>query len=468
MKDVSERYVLVQKLGKGVGMVKVITYGTYDMLHYGHIRLLERAKALGDYLIVGVTSSDYDKYRGKINVEQSLIERIQAVKDTGLADEIIVEEYEGQKIDDIVSHGVDIFAIGSDWEGKFDYLNAYCKVVYLDRTEGISSTEIRSKENKVRLGAAGDVTQAEFIKYCTESKFVNGAEVVGLFSTEKFEDREEYRKYKIYDDFDAFLEECDAVYLAPHPSQRYEMVKKALLKGKHVLCKSPMALKGEQYSELAAIAQDKNLILMDAIKTAYSTAYNRLRLLVNSGKIGKVVSINATCTSLAEGRDSGDFRCLWNSIDSWGPIAMLPVFQMLGVDYKNVNYVCYKDENRPDIDLFMEIGFLYPTAIANVTLGNGVKAEGDLVISGTKGYIYVPAPWWKTEYFEIRYEDTSRNARYFYHLEGEGIRQEIVTFIRSIRAGKYLSGTHLEKETTQCICNTISNYYAGNNVFRLR
>ena len=82
-------------------MTKVITYGTYDLLHYGHIRLLERAKALGDYLIVGVTADDFDKTRGKINVQQSLMERIEAVKATGLADKIIVEEYEGQKIDDI-------------------------------------------------------------------------------------------------------------------------------------------------------------------------------------------------------------------------------------------------------------------------------------------------------------------------------------------------------------------------------
>ena len=79
-------------------MVKVITYGTYDLLHYGHIRLLERAKALGGYLIVGVTADDFDKTRGKINVQQSLMERIEAVRATGLADKIIVEEYEGQKI----------------------------------------------------------------------------------------------------------------------------------------------------------------------------------------------------------------------------------------------------------------------------------------------------------------------------------------------------------------------------------
>lgn len=82
-------------------MVKVITYGSFDLLHYGHIRLLERAKALGDYLIVGVTSDDYDKTRGKINLQQSLMERVEAVRATGIADEIIIEEYEGQKIDDI-------------------------------------------------------------------------------------------------------------------------------------------------------------------------------------------------------------------------------------------------------------------------------------------------------------------------------------------------------------------------------
>ena len=77
-------------------MTKVITYGTYDLLHHGHIRLLERAKALGDYLIVGITSDDYDMTRGKINSIQSLAERIDAIKATGIADEIIVEEYEGQ------------------------------------------------------------------------------------------------------------------------------------------------------------------------------------------------------------------------------------------------------------------------------------------------------------------------------------------------------------------------------------
>ncbi len=133
-------------------MKKVITYGTYDLLHYGHISLLERAKKLGDYLIVGVTSDDFDKTRGKINVQQSLPDRVAAVRSTGLADKIIVEEYEGQKIDDIKKYHVDIFTVGSDWVGKFDYLKDYCNVIYLDRTQGVSSTELRKRDRELTMG----------------------------------------------------------------------------------------------------------------------------------------------------------------------------------------------------------------------------------------------------------------------------------------------------------------------------
>lgn len=123
----------------------VITYGTFDLLHEGHLNILRRAKALGDYLIVGVTTPKWDHERGKLNVHDSLEERISAVQATGYADEIITEDYAGQKIDDIKKYGVDIFVLGSDWTGKCDYLKEYCEVVYLPRTEGISSTMLREK-----------------------------------------------------------------------------------------------------------------------------------------------------------------------------------------------------------------------------------------------------------------------------------------------------------------------------------
>lgn len=130
-------------------MKKVITYGTFDLFHEGHYNLLKKAKKLGDYLIVGVTTEHFDEARGKVNVVDSIIERIDNVRKTGFADMIIVEDHEGQKIEDIQKYDVDIFTVGSDWVGTFDYLEAFCKVIYLDRTPGISSTFLRS--NKHRL-----------------------------------------------------------------------------------------------------------------------------------------------------------------------------------------------------------------------------------------------------------------------------------------------------------------------------
>ena len=165
-------------------MKKVITYGTYDLLHQGHINLLRRAKELGDYLIVGVTSDSFDIGRGKLNVRNNVLERVEAVKATGYADEVIIEDYLGQKIDDIQRYNIDIFAIGSDWEGKFDYLNEYCKVVYLPRTEGISSTQLREESQDIfRIGVVGSGRIAR--RFVPEAGVVNGALVSAVYNPEE-------------------------------------------------------------------------------------------------------------------------------------------------------------------------------------------------------------------------------------------------------------------------------------------
>lgn len=165
-------------------MTKVITYGTYDLLHQGHLNLLRRAKELGDYLIVGVTSDSFDRGRGKLNVRNNVLERVEAVKATGYADEVIIEDYLGQKIDDIQKYDVDIFAIGSDWVGRFDYLNEYCKVVYLPRTEGVSSTQLRAESQTVyRIGIVGSGRIAN--RFVPETKVVNGAQVTAVMNPNK-------------------------------------------------------------------------------------------------------------------------------------------------------------------------------------------------------------------------------------------------------------------------------------------
>ena len=422
-------------------MVKVITYGTYDLLHYGHIRLLERAKALGDYLIVGVTADDFDKTRGKINVQQPLEERIAAVRATGLADEIIVEEYEGQKIDDIRRLGVDIFTVGSDWVGYFDYLNEYCKVEYLPRTEGVSSSEIRAERSSLKLGMVG--YSPFLVKFYNESKFVNAVGVVGVCAPEDNALTSIKDQVELFtSDYHDLLDKVDAVYIHSHPKLHYEQCKTALEAGKHVMCESPIAMTKSQAEALLSLADSKGLILMEAIRTAYTTAYSRLLLLLKTGKIGEVVSVDATCTSLTSTKNVGGNK-EWGSLEAWGPTAVLPVFQILGSDYKDISIFSIKD-NSELLDVFSKIDFRYSNAVASVKVGTGVKSEGELVVSGTKGYIYVPAPWWKTDYFEIRYENPADNKRYFYQVDGEGIRYELVALANAVRNGKadyYISKT---------------------------
>ncbi len=443
-------------------MKKVVTYGTFDLLHYGHIRLLERAKELGDYLIVGVTSDDFDKRRGKINVQQSLIERIQAIKETGLADEIIVEEYEGQKIDDIINHGVDIFAIGSDWEGKFDYLNEYCKVVYFPRTEGISSSDIRADKRSIKLGVIGS---GKYIsKFAKESKYVNGIELASICNCDNSIVDPVLENVPESTSFQDLLTKCDAIYIQTQPSLHYEQIKQALMEHKHVICESPIALTQTECEELFKLAKDNNCILMDAIKTGYSTAYMRLLLLIKGGVIGDIVSVDAVCTSLAvsEQEKKDNYTNKWNSICSWGPTGLLPIFQIIGTNYENKQINTMFFNKKVNYDGFTSINFVYKTAIANMKVGKGIKSEGELIITGTKGYIYVPAPWWKTDYFEIRYENSLDNKRYFYQLEGDGIRNELVSFVRAIASQR--KPHNIDEKTSIAICQIMEEFDKRNDL----
>ena len=226
-------------------MKKVITYGTYDVLHHGHINILRRAKELGDYLIVGVTSDSFDKERGKLNIRNNVLERVEAVRATGYADEIIIEDYVGQKIDDIQKYNVDVFCLGSDWEGKMDYLKEYCEVVYLPRTEGISSTQIRNESTiDIRVGIVGTGRIAK--RFIPETKFVNGVNVCAIYNPSVQEGitfLEYVGSAKAFVDYDKFLARVDAVYIASPHIYHYEQTKKALEAGKHVLCEIPFVLK---------------------------------------------------------------------------------------------------------------------------------------------------------------------------------------------------------------------------------
>ncbi|MCR5584312.1 MAG: glycerol-3-phosphate cytidylyltransferase [Lachnospiraceae bacterium] len=123
-------------------MKKVITYGTYDLLHVGHINLLRRAKELGDYLIVGLSTDEFNAEKHK-EAYHSYEDRKVILEAIKYVDEVIPENCWEQKTDDVVKNGADVFVMGDDWKGKFDFLKDYCEVVYLPRTVGISTTKIK-------------------------------------------------------------------------------------------------------------------------------------------------------------------------------------------------------------------------------------------------------------------------------------------------------------------------------------
>lgn len=449
-------------------MKKIITYGTYDLLHQGHINLLRRAKELGDYLIVGVTSDSFDRERGKLNVRNNVLERVEAVKATGFADEVIIEDYVGQKIDDIQKYNVDIFAIGSDWEGQFEYLKEFCDVVYLPRTKGISSTQLRTESTEeVKVGIIGCGRVAN--RFPSEASVVSGIEIEGAFDIDKNITLEFAKKHnlpKAYDTLPELYRDIDAVYIATPHLSHYTLIKEALLYHKHVLCETPMVLNEYQAKELFKMAEMNGLILMEANKTAHCPAFNHLMVMIKSGVIGEVVDVDASLSKLWDDDMSlreFDSTQAGGSIYELGSYPLLPIIKLLGVNYENINLY---SRMKNGIDMYTKGIIRYPHAVCSFKVGLGVKTEGNLVISGTKGYAYIPAPWWKTDYFELRYENQNQNKKFFYKWDGAGLRYEIQEFISCIYNHRF-STARLRRKESICMARIMEQFTNRKNFFEI-
>lgn len=451
--------------GDGPHRKTVITYGTFDVLHQGHINLLRRAKELGDYLIVGVTTDNFDMERGKLNTRDSVMKRVQAVMETGYADEVIIEEYKGQKIDDVQRYDVDVFAIGSDWEGYFDYMKEFCEVVYLPRTEGISSTMLREEQISVRIGIIGTGSIAG--RFVPEAKFVSGNTISAAYNPDHAECEAFCSANGIplaARTFEELLDGCDAVYVASPHYTHYEYVKAALEAGKDVLCETPFVLRLTQAEELYSIAEARHKTLLIAHKTAYCPAFRHLVTMLKSGVIGKIVDINASVTTLTDEKSSKlDHNQYGGSMNENACFPLLPIIKLLGREVRNINFYSIM---KNEVDMYTKAVFRYDNATASFQVGLGAKTEGNMVISGTQGYIYVPAPWWKTDYFELRFEDQNLNRKCFFPFMGEGLRYEIREFISRIlnpNQSMYL----LTKDEILKMTGIQEDYINGKNVYKL-
>lgn len=414
-------------------MKKVITYGTYDLFHEGHYSLLKRAKELGDYLIVGVTTEHFDEARGKVNVIDSIMERIENVRRTGFADMIIVEDHEGQKIEDIQKYGVDIFTVGSDWVGTFDYLKAFCEVVYLDRTPNVSSTQIRGERFQiVNIGIVGTGRIAP--RFVSEAKYVSGAVIECAYnpiqeSAAEFQAAQGIRTYT--EGYGRFLDDVDAVYIASPHETHYDYAKEAVIAGKHVLCEKPLTFTRAEAEELYRLADEKNVILMEGIKTAYCPGFLQMMNVAKSGVIGEIRDVEACFSRLADpdSREMTDSR-YGGAFLEYGGYPLLPIIKLMGTDYKGLVIDSIAGENG--IDLYTKIHMKYDKGFATAKTGVGVKSEGQLIIAGTKGYILAESPWWLTRKFVIRYENPNMIDSYEPRFQGDGLRYEINEFVCKI------------------------------------
>ncbi len=441
-------------------MIKVITYGTFDLFHEGHYRLLKRAKQLGDYLIVGVTTEEYDQIRGKLNVIDPLMTRIENVRKTGFADEIIIEASAGQKFRDIKKYQIDVFTVGSDWVGCFDYLKDYCKVVYLERTKNISSTMLRAQKTHIqRFGILGTGRIAQ--RFIPEAKLVSGVSTQGVYNPH-LESAARFAKQwglDAYRDIEEFYDAVDAVYIATPHETHYDYIRSALAHGKHVLCEKPMVLRREQAQELFAYAKAQNRVLFEAVKTAYCPGFNKLLGIACSGMIGSVRNVDACFTKLEkpETREMNDLR-FGGSFTELGSYVMLPIFKLFGTAYTDVRFDTITGENG--LDLFTKAHFCYPGGVATAACGLGVKSEGRLVISGTGGYIVVEAPWWKTAYFEVHYENPSEVDKYSDSFKGDGLRYEISDFLARIN-GSVRNEFKLTCEESTAMAGVMERFLEG-------
>lgn len=435
-------------------MKKVITYGTFDLFHKGHYNILKRAKEAGDYLIVGVTGESYDAERGKLSVQDSLATRIENVRKTGFADLIIVEEYLGQKIHDILKYDVDVFVIGSDWKGKFDHLSKYCEVKYLERTKNISSTQIREEEMlNYKFGiVTDDLYDSEAVM---EPKHVSGIHLESVYSQDEEIAEKFCEKYELdsgYSDYEKFLESVDIVYIKADREHRYDYIKQALLKRKHVICDSPHTLDVEKEKELLDLAKQEGVVLYSNITTLYLQAFGQLLWNARGNLIGDLVSIKCGIS-----KDKFEEKKKMDFID----LAIHPVcviIKLLGTECEKTSYkLIFNDSGEVSYGMLM---FMYEQAVAAVEIGYDdlLEVEDEMRIIGTKGTIIVPNEWWRIGYFKVKRAGDKDFKRYSFNLEGNGFRYLVQDLLALVRNGRTQS-QHLqwdEMKESLCILSDMS------------
>lgn len=293
----------------------------------------------------------------------------------------------------------------------------------------------------IRIGIIGTGRIAN--RFVPEAKCVSDVLVVSVYNPHESSATAFGEKHglKAFSDLDAFFASVDAVYVASPHETHVSYAKQALEAGKHVLCEKPMAFSEKEARELFGLARAKGLVLMEGLKTAYAPGFSKVLELVKSGCIGEAKYIEACFTKLTDegGREFADTG-FGGSFTELGSYVLLPVLSVFGTKYSDVRFDSIRNEKG--LDIFTRATVQYGCSdvdqaserdrFASVICGLGVKSEGRLMISGTKGYILVEAPWWKPTHISVHYEDPTKVDTYECEFLGDGLRYELGAFVENI------------------------------------
>lgn len=307
-------------------------------------------------------------------------------------------------------------------------------------------------------------------RFAKEIHFVDGAELTHVYNPHR-ESAEAFagaHGLTAADSLEVLFSAVDAVYIATPHATHYEYTAAALSAGKHVLCEKPLTLSADSAEDLFARADEKGLCLMEAVKTEFCPGYRALIETAKSGIIGKIVGVEAAFTRLTPpgGREYTDLST-GGSFTEFGTYCLLPIADLLGTNFSDVRFSSLPAETG--VDAFTKADFSYGVAarsplasgpdrnekfkadgaealeagadgmliscqavfaFASIKTGLSAKTEGQLLISGTEGYILAPSPWWLTKAFDVRFEDPKKVLHREFPFEGDGLRYEIAEFQR--------------------------------------
>lgn len=307
-----------------------------------------------------------------------------------------------------------------------------------------ADSTFRGQSGEVRIGIIGTGNIAE--RFMHEVIHVKDVTVTAAYNPENSKTAAFCQKHGIANCCSSpqeLLAHVDAVYVASPVDTHCQYTGMALENGRHVLCEMPFTMHVKEAADLLKAAAKKNLVLLTALKTAYCPSFEQMIMMTKTGIIGQVVDVTATVTNLLPEDSTPDFaneRMVENL-----SYPLLVFFKLLGFGYRSIHSFTRKTDDKM---LFTNTTIEYKDAIASLKVGIGVKSEGSLVVSGTQGYIYVPAPWWKPDYFEVRFENPADNKKYFFPYEAAGLRYEIQALrdsINHISTRKYISREEILK-----------------------